>query len=100
MLELRAINLDAGARVPEHRLRHGFHHAGLSRAGRTEKEKIAYRTSRRIQTGQEHLVNLHHLLNCLVLADDLAAKCVVEILGVCAAPGRVEYCCKIRSHSL
>ena len=33
VLELGAVNLDAGVRIAEQGLRHGFHHASLAGAG-------------------------------------------------------------------
>src|SRR5207237_8332102 len=67
VLEFRAVNLDTGARITEQRLRHRLDYTGLARAGRTEKEQIAYRATGRVQSRQEHLVHLYHSFNRLLL---------------------------------
>src|SRR5437667_9359764 len=98
MLKLRAIDLDAGARIAEQRFGHGFNHTRLAGAGRSQEQEASYRTSRSIQARKKHLVNLRHLFDCLVLADDLAPQVGVEVACIVAATGRVEDGCEVRSH--
>src|SRR5690348_7994276 len=73
VLELTAINLDTGMRIAEHRFRHGFHNPCLSRPRGSKEKQISHWTSGRIQSGHEHLIDFSYFLDCLVLADDLAA---------------------------
>ena len=75
VLKLGAIDLDAGVRVAEQRLRHRLNHARLARAGRPEKEEIAYRTPGRIEPRQKHLVDFGDLLDRGILPDDLPSQC-------------------------
>jgi hypothetical protein len=48
VLELGAINLDAGAGVPKQRFGNGFNHARLTGTGGAKKQKIANRAARRV----------------------------------------------------
>src|ERR1700756_417722 len=73
VLELTAINFDAGMRIAEHCFRHGFHYAGLSGPRGSEEKQISDGTSGRIQSSHEHLIDFTYFLDCLVLAGDLAA---------------------------
>src|SRR5579872_666961 len=98
VLKLRAIDLDAGPRVAEQGLGHGLDHARLARSGRPQKQQIPHRTPRRIQSSQEHLINLYDLLNCLILSHDPAAKGCIKFSSVVAATIWVEHCGEIRSH--
>ena len=98
VLELGAVDLDAGASVAEQGFRHGFDDAGLAGAGGPQKQEVADRTAGRIQAGQEHLVDLDHLFNGLLLADDFAAKGVFKLPGIIAAAGWVEHCVEDRFH--
>src|ERR1043166_354440 len=82
VLKLGAIYLDACARVAEQRLRQRFNHAGLARPGRPQEKQISYGPSRRIQSRQEHLVNLYHFFYCRVLANNLAAWSSFTISGL------------------
>ena len=91
VLKLSAIDLDAGAGIAEQSFGHGLDHPRFARAGRPQKQQVAYRTSRRIQSGQKHLVDLGHFFDGLVLTDDLAAKGVVKLPGIVAAAGRIEH---------
>src|SRR5262249_60048692 len=87
VLELRAVDLDRGARVAEERLRHGFDHSGLPRAGGPQEEEVADRSSRRVQPGQKHLIDFDYLFNGLILANDLATKCAFKVPRVTATAG-------------
>jgi hypothetical protein len=89
MLELSAVNLDAGSRITEERLGHRLHDSGFPGAGGTKKQEIAYWAARGIQTCEEHLVNLHHFFDRLVLADDLATECVLKIPSVTTSTIRI-----------
>src|SRR5581483_3014800 len=51
---------------------------------------IPNRTSRRVQAGQEHLVDLHYFLDSRVLANDFTAKGVVKVAGITAATVRIK----------
>src|SRR6478672_2468162 len=98
VLELRAVDLDASARVAEERLGQSFDDAGFPGPGGPQEQKIAYRASRRIQPGQEHLVDLHDFFDGLILPDDLATQSGVELPRVVAAAVRVKHSGEIRSH--
>src|ERR1700685_1896001 len=94
VLELGAIDLNASPRTAEQSLGHGFNHAGFSRSRGPQKKQISHRTSRRIQSRQEHLVNFHHLVERGILAHNLAAQGVVKISGISTAAGGVGHCVK------
>ena len=98
VLELGAVDLDAGARIAEQGLGHGFDHAGFARTGGPKKKKIADRTSGRVQARQKHLVDLGHLFNGGILADNFAAQGVLKLPGIVATAGRVEHCVEHRLH--
>ena len=100
VLELRAIDLDAGMGVAEQRLGHGFYDASLSRAGRPKKKQVAHGTPGSVQAREKHLVNLGDLFDGLVLTDDAAAQCSFKLSSICAAAVRIEHCSKIRSHKV
>ena len=70
MLELRAIYLDHRAHIAHQALRRGFHHARLARTGRSQKEEIADGPPGARHARQERLINIHDLINRLVLPDD------------------------------
>src|SRR5689334_14584345 len=74
VLKLRAIDLDASARVAEQRLGQSFDDPGFSGAGRPQEQEIAYRTARRVQSRLEHLVDFHNSFDGLILSNDLAAQ--------------------------
>src|SRR5271166_5341689 len=98
MLELRAVDLDAGARIAEERFRHGFDHASLARTCRPKEQQVAYRTSRRVQPRQKHLVDLGDLLDRLILTHNSAAQRGFKLSRVVTATVRIEYGSKVRSH--
>src|SRR5438067_6181506 len=58
VLELCAVDLDAGASLAKKRLRKRLDHAGLPRAGGPKKQKVPYWAPGRIQSRQEHLIDL------------------------------------------
>ena len=91
VLKFGAVNLDAGARVAEEGLGHGFDDPGFPRAGGAEEQQIANWTSRRIQSRQKHLVDFDHFLDGLVLTDDSAAKGAFKLSGIIAAARRVKH---------
>ena len=98
VLELRAIDLDAGAGVPKSDSAIASTTRVLPEPVGPRNKQVPYRTSGRVQTGQKHLVDLRNFLDGLVLADDLAAKSAVKLTGVMTATGRIEYGAQIRSH--
>src|ERR1700674_4438831 len=98
VLELSAVNLDAGPGVPEERLSHSFDHACLTGAGGAQEEQISHRASGRIQTGQKHLVDLDDFFDSLVLADNAAAEGGVKLSSIVAAAVRIEHSGEVRSH--
>src|ERR1700676_5303994 len=98
VLELSAVNFDAGACVAEQSFRCGFDYAGLSRSGWAEKQEIAYGATGRIQPSQKHLVNLCDLFNRCVLSYDAVAHRIRKSLRLVAAPGWVKLggpCCAL-----
>src|SRR6266498_5390736 len=82
VLELGAIDLDAGAGVSKERFREGFNNARLAGPGGPKKKQIADWASGGIQAGKEHLVDLDYFFNRGVLADDLAAESAFKITGI------------------
>src|SRR5262249_37792733 len=72
VLKLRAVDLDARARIAKQCLRHRLHYAGLARTRRSQEQQIGHRTSLRIQSRKKRLVDLRYLFDCLVLANDVA----------------------------
>src|ERR1700734_997547 len=99
MLKLGAVNFDAGPRIAEQGLGHGFYHASLSRTRRSQKKQVAYRTPRRIQSRQKHLVNLGYFFDGLVLPHDLAAQGGFKFSSIVTAAVGIEHGCEIRSHN-
>ncbi len=89
VLKFGAVDLDAGAGIAEQGFRHRLDHPGLTGAGRTEEQKVANWTSRRIQSCQEHLVDFDHFLDGLVLTDDSAAKGAFKLPGIIGATSGV-----------
>src|ERR1700756_731716 len=85
MLELRAIDLDAGPRVAKQRLGHGLDDPSLSRPRRPQEQQIPHRTSRRIQSRQEHLVDLDDLFDGRILSYNPAAKGAFKLSRIVAA---------------
>src|SRR5579863_2101773 len=100
VLELGAIDLDAGAGVTEQGFGHGFHDARLARAGRPQEQQVADGAAGRIQAGQEHLIDLDDFLHRLVLPDYAAAKGTFKLSCIVAAAIRVQHSCEIRSHKM
>jgi hypothetical protein len=70
MLEFGAINLDKGARISKESLRNRLDDTRLAGPGGSKKKKIPNRASRRIQAGQEHLVDFDDFINRLILPDN------------------------------
>src|SRR5262249_5106070 len=64
-----------------------------------KEQKIAYRASRWIQAGQEHLVYFHNFFDCLVLANDLPPQGGLKILRICAAPVWIKCSIKTGPHT-
>jgi hypothetical protein len=100
VLELGAIDLDAGAGVSEERFRESFHYARLTRPRWAEEKQIADWASGGIQSREEHLVNFDYLLNRGVLPNDLAAKSAFKVAGVSAPATGIENRAGCRLHSL
>src|SRR5579864_6022013 len=98
MLELGAVNLDAGPRIAEQSLRHGLYHSGLTRSCWSQEQQVSHRASRRIQSRQKHLVDLHNFLNRLLLTYDSAAQGGFKLSRIVAAAVGIEYCGEVRSH--
>src|SRR5581483_10779882 len=90
VLELGAIDLDAGSCVSEERLGHCFNDSRFARTRRPEKEKIAYRTSWRVQPCQKHLVDFGHFLDGVVLTNDPAAEIPFKLFSFRPPSGGVE----------
>src|ERR1700734_3349257 len=95
MLELGAIDLDAGARVPEKRLGHCLHHSRFAGASRPQEKQVAYRTPRRIEPSQKHLIDFRDLFNRLVLPNNLAAQGSLKVTSVVAAAVWIQHGCQI-----
>src|SRR5580658_5860886 len=100
VLKLRAVDLDAGMRIAEQSLGHRFHHARLARSSRPQKKQVPHRTSRSIQPGQKHLVNLGDLFDRLVLTHNAAAQRSFKLSRISAAAVRIEHGSKVRSHKV
>jgi hypothetical protein len=100
VLELGAIDLDAGAGVAKKSLGHGFDDARFARPSGPEEKEVAYGTSWGIEPGQEHLVDLGDLFDGLVLPNDAAAQGSIKLSGITAATVRIEHSCEIRSHKV
>src|SRR5258707_15680455 len=78
VLELRAIDLDDGARVLEQRFGGRFHNASFSRSGRPQEQEIADGTTRSAHARQVHLVNVDDLLDRLVLPNNHSPEAAFE----------------------
>ena len=92
VLKLRAIDLDARASVAKQSFRYGFDHASLTGSGRSQKNQVADRTVWRIQSRQEHLIDLSYFFDRGILADDSAAKSFFKLSCVTASAGRIQNC--------
>ena len=84
--------------IAKERFRHGFHHAGLARAGGPEKEQISHRTPGGVQSGKKHLVNFDNFFDGRILANDLAPQCGLEVLRIRTTPGRIKSSIKAGPH--
>src|SRR5438094_15335 len=100
VLEFGAVNLDAGASIAKQRFSDGFNHSGFAAAGWTKKKKIAYRTPRRVQAGQEHLIDLNYFFDRCVLADDSTPQSCIKLQSVIAAPTRIKRSIKTGLHMM
>src|SRR5271157_3704898 len=85
MLELSAVDLDAGAWVAKQRFRHGLDDASLARPRGPQKEEVADRATGRIQSGQKHLINFGDVLDGQILSYDSAPEGGFKRLRVIAA---------------
>ena len=85
--------------IAEQRLGHRLHYPGLARAGGPEEKQIADGTPRRVQAGEEHLVDFGDFFDRDVLAHDLAADGVFKVLRVAAATARIEGCIDAGFHN-
>src|ERR1700733_15767849 len=100
VLELRAIDLDAGVRIAEQSLGHGFPPARFARAGRPQEKQVAHGASGSVQASQKHLVNLGDLFDRLVLTHDAASQSGFKLPSISAAAVRIEHGSKVRSHKV
>ena len=71
VLELRAIDLDHGARILHQRFGSRLDDPGLTGTGRPEKKEVADRPPGSAHPGQIHLIDIHDLLDRFVLTDDV-----------------------------
>src|SRR5271166_2267203 len=85
MLELSAVNLDAGARVAKQRLRHRLDDASLAGARWPQKQEISDWPAGRIQSRQKHLINFGDFLDSGILSYDPAPEGGFKLLRVVAA---------------
>src|SRR5271166_355933 len=63
MLELSAVNLDAGACVAKQRLCHGLDDARLAGSRGSQEQETSNGAARRIQPREKHLVNFADFLD-------------------------------------
>src|SRR5208337_514885 len=98
MLELSAVNLDAGAHIPKQRLRHGLDDAGLARPRRSQEEEIPNWAAGRIQSRQKHLINFADFLDSGILAYDPAPKSGLKLLCGVAALRGIQSCVQSGFH--
>src|ERR1700722_4648449 len=99
MLELGAINLDAGACIAKQSLRHGFDDTCLTRSGWPQEQQVTHRTARRIQAGQKHLIDFDDLLDRCILPHNAAAQGSIEFSRIVAAAVRIQHSGEVRSHA-
>src|SRR5580765_2330469 len=90
MLELGAIDLNHGPWVAKQNLRRSFHDSRLTRTGRTEEQQVADRAPRRVQSGTEHLIEVHQRLHALFLAHDLRPQRTFKIPCLVASYCRIQ----------
>src|SRR6476661_9042257 len=98
VLELGAIDLDTRPRVPKQRLRHRLDYTRLPRPGRSQEQQVPHGASWRVQACQEHLIDLYHLLDRLILPHNSPPQGSFKLSSIVASPVRIEHCCEIRSH--
>ncbi len=98
VLKLGAIDFNAGARVSEQSLGHGFDHAGLARTGWSEEQQVAHWASGRVEARKEHLIDLYDLFDRLILSHNAATKGGFKLSSIVAATVWIEHCCEVRSH--
>src|SRR6266852_8873510 len=88
VLELRAVDLDHGARVANQTLGHGLHQPGFSRAGGSEKKETPDGTRWAVHAREIGLIDVDDLLDGVVLADDALVKLRPKSCGIFAGlPG-------------
>jgi len=95
VLKFATVDFDIGVRVAEQRLRHSFHHARLAGVGRPQEKQIAHGTFRRVQTCQEHLVDLGYLIGGRFVPDNPAPQFGFEFRRFITAPRGIQ--CRIQS---
>src|SRR5258708_7412867 len=78
MLELGTVDLDDRARVLQQRLSGRFDDAGLTRASRPQEQKVSDRAAGCAHPGEVHLIDVHNLLDSLVLTYDHATEVAFE----------------------
>ena len=89
VLELRAVNLDNGARILQHRLSGGFHNASLAGSSRSKEEEVSNRTTWRGHSGQIHLIDVHDLLYGFILANNQSAQAYLQGFRLSPRPRRI-----------
>src|SRR5215467_11933372 len=70
VLELGAVDLDDGAGILDQRFGSRFDNAGLARTCGPKKEEVPDRTARCSHPREIHLIDVHDVLDRLVLAND------------------------------
>src|SRR5208282_2772819 len=114
VLEFRAIHLNHRARISKQDLCGRFHDSRLSRTRRTEEQQVPHRSSGRVQSRAEHLIQVYECLNPFRLSDDLRAQRSFKVSAVGAANGWIQllscgtfhgivpsaFCCPRRSRRL
>src|SRR5579859_954213 len=93
MLEFRAIHFDHRARVAENHFRRSLHHARFARTCRSQKQQVSHRTPRRVQSRPEDLIQIHHGLYRLFLADNLPPQCGLEFARLAAPLRGIQVLC-------
>src|SRR6185295_66591 len=91
VLELRAVNLDHGARIAHQALRRCFHQPGLTRAGWPQEQKVADWTGWRTHPGQVHLIDVDDLVDGLILPDNPLAQVRQQLLGILTSLRRIKF---------
>ena len=99
VLKFRAIHLDHRARIAKQHFRRRFHDARLARTGRSQEQQVPHRTSRRVQAGAKHLVQVHHGLHRFVLPHNLPPQPRFKIPRLHAAATRIQLRSDLRSHA-